>query len=196
MPKKSTRIPFESDRVYHIYNRGNNREKLFYHPGHYQMFLDLYQKFPGTLADTYCYCLIPNHFHFLMRIKENARPGEFVNQMRRWLISYAMSVNQDVNRRGHLFTRPVNRILVDDEFYFKHVVRYVHLNPVKHGICTTIDDFKYSSYRSFFSKNPNSLLSRADALEFFNGDLLEFIEFHRIKHDDEEIKRFILDDKG
>lgn len=196
MAKKSTRIPFEPDRVYHIFNRGNNREKLFYTPGHYQMFLDLYQKFPGTLADTYSYCLIPNHFHFLIRIDDRAEPGDFVRQMRRWLITYSMTVNREMDRRGHLFTRPINRILVTDEFYLKHLIRYIHLNPVKHGICKNCDDYKYSSYRAFLSKYPDSILSKEDALEFFNADLLEFLEFHRARQDDEEIKRFVLEDKG
>lgn len=195
MSRKSTRTPFESDQVYHLYNRGNNREKLFYSPAHYQMFLDLYNKFPGTLAETYCYCLIPNHFHFLIRVNKEVESKEFVKQMRRWLISYAMTVNQEANRRGHLFTRPINRIHVDDEVYYKHLVRYIHYNPLKHGITQFLDTYEYSSYRCFFSKGDDTIISRNDALGFFNDDVLEFMDFHRSQPDEEEIKRFILEDK-
>jgi hypothetical protein len=58
-----------------------------------------------------------------------------------------------------------------------------------------LDNYEYSSYRCFISKYNDPIISRREALGFFNDDLLEFLEFHRITPDEEEIKRFILEDK-
>lgn len=66
MPK---RIPLEYGHYYHIYNRGNNRENLFYEERNYRHFLRLYARYIRPIADTYAYCLLVNHFHFLVRIK-------------------------------------------------------------------------------------------------------------------------------
>ena len=196
MSRKSTKTPFSSDKVYHVYNRGNNREKIFYSPSQCRLFLDLYQQYPGTLAETYAYCLISNHFHFLIRVKNEVNGKQFVKEIRRWLIKYAMTVNREVNRRGHLFTRPINRIEITDEFYFKHLIRYIHYNPVKHGIAKRYDNYPYSSFRSYLSKNGNTIISKDIAMSFFNDDLLEFLDFHRISPDETPINRFILEEKG
>jgi REP element-mobilizing transposase RayT len=194
MAKKSTRIPFEADHVFHLYNRGNNRERLFYSPGDYQVFLDYYGAYPGTLADTYSYCLIPNHFHFLIRIKMESDEREFVRRMRIWLIKYAMYINRSKNRRGHLFTRPINRIKVTDETYLKHLVRYIHLNPVKHGLKFTHQNYPYSSYREFLAKDHNGIVSKKETLELFNDDPLEFIDYHLIDHTNDEIEQYIIEE--
>lgn len=56
---------------YHIFNRGNNGETIFKKPENYAYFLNLWGKYITPIADTFCYCLLPNHFHFLIRFKEN-----------------------------------------------------------------------------------------------------------------------------
>ena len=60
-------------KFYHIYNRGINGEKLFHCEENYQHFLKLYSTYIDPIADTYAWVLMPNHFHFLVRIKENIR---------------------------------------------------------------------------------------------------------------------------
>jgi REP element-mobilizing transposase RayT len=62
-------MPLKPDTVYHIYNRGNNREDLFKEERNYPYFLDKYFQYVSPLADTYAYCLMKNHFHILLRIK-------------------------------------------------------------------------------------------------------------------------------
>ena len=61
--------PLSHDCYYHIYNRGNNRETLFKEERNYRDFLKLYAKHIEPIADTFAYCLLPNHFHLLVRIK-------------------------------------------------------------------------------------------------------------------------------
>jgi REP element-mobilizing transposase RayT len=71
----STPPPLESGTFYHIYNCGNNREAFFIETWNYAPFLGLYQKYCKPNAETYGYCLLPNHFHFLVRIREKTRPS-------------------------------------------------------------------------------------------------------------------------
>ena len=54
---------------YHIYNRGNNKEKIFFEEKNYRHFLKLFDKYLSPYVDVYAYCLMPNHFHFLIRVK-------------------------------------------------------------------------------------------------------------------------------
>jgi putative transposase len=59
----------EQDKFYHIYNRGNNKENIFFEERNYQYFLKLFDKYLSPFVDIYSYCLMPNHFHFLIQVK-------------------------------------------------------------------------------------------------------------------------------
>lgn len=65
--------PLESGKYYHIYNRGNNGENLFIAERNYAYFLNLYAKHIGPVAETFAYCLLRNHFHLLIRIKNDQK---------------------------------------------------------------------------------------------------------------------------
>ena len=62
-------LPLEQNQFYHIYNRGNNKTTLFYNPENYRYFLEKYVKYMAEYIDTFAYCLLPNHFHFLIKVK-------------------------------------------------------------------------------------------------------------------------------
>ena len=70
--------PLYPGKYYHIYNRGNNREILFFEELNYPYFLKLYANHIEPIADTFCYCLLKNHFHFLIRIKTNDEYREYL----------------------------------------------------------------------------------------------------------------------
>lgn len=61
--------PLEPDCVYHVYNRANGHERIFLSDENYRYFLAQYGKYVGPYTDLFAYCLMPNHFHFLIRIK-------------------------------------------------------------------------------------------------------------------------------
>ena len=73
--------PLQPGKYYHIYNRGNNRENLFIEERNYTHFLNLWQKHIAPVADTFAYCLMKNHFHFLVRIKEDEEIMELINSL-------------------------------------------------------------------------------------------------------------------
>ena len=190
-------IPLQCEQYYHIYNRGNNRETLFRQERNYDYFLDLYTRHIYGIADTYAYCLLPNHFHLLVRIKpeeeivktlrvmKNRVKGQekFTVKTRRvsqrfgnLFNAYTKAVNKEYGRTGSLFEHPFRRKLVSDEKYLRQLIMYIHYNPVKHGI---VDDFRlwpFSSYGDMLSNQPTRL-KRDDVLAVF-GDIKTFKEQH------------------
>jgi len=120
-------IPLQHGKYYHIYNRGNNQENIFVEERNYPYFLKLYAKHIEPVADTFAYCLMRNHFHLLVRIKDEtdltglgdlsglAEPSRAFSNL---FNAYARSFNRAYLRTGALFQRPFGRIEVTSEAYF------------------------------------------------------------------------------
>lgn len=106
----------EPDKFYHIYNRANRNEKIFLNTGNYQFILRKYQQYIEAIVETFCYCLMPNHFHLLIKIKS---PEEIKNwgensdksglycgkKFSNFFSSYAQAFNKQHNRTGSLFQK-------------------------------------------------------------------------------------------
>ncbi len=192
----NNRIQFEPGCFYHIYNHGNANDLIFREDTNYRFFLNRYQNYLFRIADTYAYCLMPNHFHLMLRLKSeeeiisfieekfpNTDPRSFKNfadlysnQFRNLFISYAKAYNKKYHRRGSLFLENFNRKIIEDENYFIHTVRYIHLNPVKHGFVCNPKDWRYSSFNSYLSEK-TSLLKREYAMRYF-GTIENFMKLH------------------
>jgi putative transposase len=167
------------DTYYHIFNHGVNKENIFFEECNYPFFLDLMKKHIEPVADVFAYCLLKNHFHCLIRIKakeeilpiqktactvDKAPSIGFSN----FFNAYAKAINKAYSRTGSLFLHPFHRVEITDDAQFTAVVRYIHLNPRKHGF---IDDFRnwpHSSYESLTSSTP-TWLKRDVVHEWFGG---------------------------
>lgn len=100
----------EFGKYYHIYNRGNNREDLFKEEKNYDYFLKLYAHHIDPIAETFAYCLMKNHFHLLIKIKEKEeieRHAKFLKlgksldplqSFKNFFISYSKSINKSYGR--------------------------------------------------------------------------------------------------
>lgn len=174
-------VPLQYGQTYHIYSRGNNREAIFVQERNYRHFLRLYARHVQPIADTYAYCLLPNHFHFLLYIQEvddqpcpdRKQPSQYFSNL---LNAYVRAFNQAYHRSGSLFQRPFGRKLVTSDAYFTWLIAYIHQNPQKHGL---VDDFRawdYSSYQALQSNRPTRL-KREQVLARFDG-LTAFATFH------------------
>ena len=158
---------------YHIYNRGNNRENLFREEKNYAYFLRLYGRHVEPVAQTFAYCLMPNHFHLLVRIKmPEEQPASSQKDPTRAFANlfnaYAKAFNRMYGRTGALFEHRFGRIEVDAERYFMQLVRYIHRNPEHHGF---VDDFRmyaHSSWQALGSHRPTRL-ARETVLTWFGG---------------------------
>jgi putative transposase len=175
--------------TYHIYNRANGKEELFSMNENYKYFLDKYKRYIVPIADTYCYCLMPNHFHFLIRFKTEKEltmlnetsienyPKFFSEKFRRFLNSYSKAFNKQKGRRGSLFMHPFKRKEIGDVKYFRKIVHYIHCNPVAAELCKAPYDWKYSSFNAIV-RSKNSLLKREDVINLFD-DVENFIFVHQ-----------------
>ena len=186
-----TMTPLEPGEYFHIYNRGVDRSNIFFEDRNFAYFLRLYARHVSPVAQTYAYCLLPNHFHFLVRIRRERpqpdRPG-FQNRVgladestpekldrravsqafNHWLAAYAKAINKGYERSGGLFQRHFGRIAVDSERYFAALVHYIHYNPQRHGLVPDFRDWRHSSYATLLSDRPTRL-ERATVLEWFGG---------------------------
>jgi putative transposase len=194
---KNNETPLLPNRYYHIYNHANGNENLFLNRENYRYFLQRYATFINPIADTFAYCLMPNHIHFLIRIKQEVDlqnayqtkknnpdtilPSNTIShfisrEFASLFSSYSQSFNIQQNRRGSLFMPNFKRKLVQTEAYFTQLVYYIHANPVHHGFVKELSAWDYSSYHAFLSRK-NTHLQRDEVLSWF-GNIDYFKAFH------------------
>jgi REP element-mobilizing transposase RayT len=109
-------VDFVENNIYHVYNRTNNKEKLFVNDGNRLFFLKQYAKYISPIADTFCWCLLPNHFHFLIRVKPEE---EIVNSLKSRAVRHSDSGNLVLNKTEKAFLGKVKNLSELIEFYFK-----------------------------------------------------------------------------
>jgi putative transposase len=181
--------PLQPGRYYHIYNRGNNRENLFREERNYRYFLGLYDRHISPIAETFAYCLLCNHFHFLVRIGEPAlvpettpaasvlKPSQAFSNC---FNAYAKAINKAYGRTGSLFEDRFGRIEVTTEAYFARLVVYIHRNPQKHGFVADFRDWPWSSYHALAGTS-TTRLNRSAVLSWF-GNQVGFHALHQADH--------------
>ncbi len=190
-------IPLEQDNYYHIYNCGINGENLFRDEENYEYFLRLYDKHITPIADTYAWCLMKNHFHLLIKIKnltgfENLSGFKKIKPPHQYFSNlfnaYSKAINKRYNRHGSLFERPFKRKGIDSKEYLQTVVVYIHNNPVHHGFVNNAADWPWSSYATCISSEPTKL-KRKEVIEMFDG-MDNFKYVHQQKMELIEVERF------
>ncbi len=180
MPLNSKYLaPFEAGAYYHIYNRTATGQKMFLEDKNYDYFLELAGRHLSKHLDFYAYCLLPNHFHFLISVKESAFSEELdniiINQFRKFFIAYTKALNNQYKLHGGVFSTPFRRIKLDSDEYLTTLIAYIHRNPVSHNVCSSLD-YKFSSYGQILEGN-ESLLAYKKVLKWF-GNEKEFVDFH------------------
>lgn len=179
--------PIIEGQYFHIYNRGVNGETIFKEKKNYSYFLEQYRFYCSEILETYAYCLLKNHFHMLVYVKENVevprRDGKGMfrlnasKQLGHFFNSYAQSINKAHNRTGPLFESPFERKLVVDESYITSLILYCHRNAVHHGFVNDLQDWEFSSYHSIVN-NENSFLAANKVIKRF-GSLANFENSHK-----------------
>lgn len=167
------------DSFYHIYNCGNNKENIFIEEQNYNYFLKLVKKHLSKTSDILVYCLLKNHFHFIIKTKERVLSKEISQSFSNLFNAYSKSINKKYGRSGSLFKDRFSRVKIDNEEYLKNLVLYIHLNPTHHNFVDNFREYKHSSYYSILSSKPTSLL-REEVINIFE-DKQNFIDSHKIK---------------
>lgn len=202
-----TKTPLEEDRFYHIYNHAVGSDILFTKDNNYLYFLQLFSKYLSNFVEVYAYCLLPNHFHFIIKVKsfdeinKNLMKEQYealrglqtthgasneINiattiskQFSHFFNSYAQAFNKQENRKGSLLNNRFKRKQVTDDTYLLKLIHYIHYNPVEANLCSKISDWRYSSYNAILS-DKNTLVVRDKVIELF-GDKQNFIYCHTIE---------------
>lgn len=206
--------PLAAGCIYHIYNRGINSENLFKEERNYEYFLAKYSQYLGPVVDTFAYCLLKNHFHILIRVKDHETLNSFYNssatikskkkieglhsadfivskQFARLFSSYSQAINKAFGRTGSLVETPFKRIEVTDNHYFTHLIWYIHFNPQKHGFVKDFREYPHSSYKTHLVEG-NTKLNREEVISWF-GNKKEYSDFHLLPSDENHINNFIIE---
>lgn len=173
----------EIDKFYHIFNRGINSKLTFLNNENYNYFLQKVKVYLVPYFDIYAYCLMPNHFHFLLKVKSveeiafsekksglHSEDGFFSKAIGKLISSYTQSFNKVYQRSGPIFESPFKRIHIDSDDYLRNLIVYIHQNP------ENFYTYKFSSYPAIIS-NAETNIMRKDVLELF-GDRENFIQCH------------------
>jgi len=138
------RIEFDGA-LYHLTSRGNNREEVYLHDNDRQDFLRIFSdtcKHYNWIC--HAYCLMGNHYHILLETPD----ANLSRGMRQLNGVYTQRFNRKHERVGHLFQGRYKAILVDREYYFRELARYIVLNPVRAGLVRNPEQWRWSSYRA------------------------------------------------
>lgn len=179
-------IPLISGELYHIYNRGSEKKNIFTQSYDYKRFQQIFHyyqyqgpkpKFSNSkhgiytfnpipedkLVDILCYCLMPNHFHFLVRQLKDKGISIFLSQLSN---SYTKYFNTKYKRIGPLLQGAFKAVFIKDESQFLHLSRYIHINPIVSHICNNLDEYPWSSYKEYVQFG-DILCSTSEILGFF-----------------------------
>jgi putative transposase len=161
------RIPLQAGNFYHIYNRGNNRQNIFFEYENYIHFLRLMRKHLVTKGvDILAYCLMPNHYHFLVYLRDD----NLSEAMQAFSVAYTKAINKRLDRSGALFQGRFQSVHVNEPNYLIHLSRYIHLNPVTAGFVARPEEWEFSSYLEYAGWRSGTL----PKTEYLKSQFLEY----------------------
>lgn len=191
-------IPFVNGEFYHLYNRGLNKQNIFNSARDYSRFIQTFHyyqiqnpkpKFSNyraskmfqinenrKIVEIIAYCLMPNHFHLLVRQSKDGGISEF---MRKFIHSYTKYRNVKNKLQGPLFQGIFKAVRVESEEQLLHLSRYIHLNPLVSFLSKDLNTYPWSSYPAYIGLTKNSEINPQEILNFFKTP--------------REYKKFVLD---
>jgi len=177
-------MQYEPGYYYHAYNRGNNKQTIFYEESDYLSVIGLFQKnTPRFEITLIAYCLMPNHYHLLLRQEGDTPISRF---MQSTFQSYSQSFNNRYNRTGRLYDNPNPPKHVDDTAYLFQVCRYIHRNPLDAHLVNDLADWPYSNYPEYIDQRDGTLVPRDLVAEWFGSpeEYRKFVESGDEDYDD------------
>jgi REP element-mobilizing transposase RayT len=170
---------------YHVMNRGRRGEEIFTERNDYRLFIELLQEsaelFNIKIA---AYCLMPNHYHLFL----NTPDGNLSRCMRQINGIYAQRFNRVHQYDGQLFRGRYKSILVEADSYLLQLLRYIHKNPLRAGLCDDVNNYEWTSHRGYLSDAKRwDWLYKEFPLSLFTKDL---------KESRREYRKFMREDEG
>lgn len=203
MPRRAT--PFAPETYFHIYNRGNNRERIFFEPENYLYFLKKIKAYLVPIMDILAYCLMPTHYHILGRVKDanktstdktsevfktsEVSSARVSNAMMKLSVSFTKAVNKRFQRTGVLFQGQFHAKPVTTSAYLFSLCRYIHGNPVKDGLVADIAQWPYSNYLEWIGERNGALVDKAfvqdnfDTADEYRAFVLDYLRTRQLPDD-------------
>ena len=182
-------------RHYHIFSRAVGFEKLFREDENCRFFLQKLTEHVLPVCSVWAYCLLPNHFHILVEIreehdlrqafekvkkdrayKEEFLPDFIMERFSNFLNSYTKAFNKRYQRKGSLFLDYIRRKEIESDNQFSNCIFYIHRNPVHHGLTDSIDSWKWSSYHSLRHQTID-FIENEKVIDWYGG-MNAFVEYH------------------
>lgn len=178
---------FQEGKLYHIYNRGNNKQPIFFSDANYLFFLKKVRKHILPFCDILNYCLMPNHFHFLIyssrqtiqKTKIGHQEKNVLSEgFRNMLSSYSQAINKQNKTTGSLFQQNTRAKCLNEGSmnYGTTCFIYIHQNPWKAGLVTKLENWPFSSFTDFSGLRAGTLCNKLLATQLLNIKLENFYE--------------------
>jgi len=190
-------MEFFKNELYHIYNRGNNQQKIFFKPDNYLFFLGKVRRYILPYCDILAYCLMPNHFHFLIKSDERTIAAKSVADkdknvlsegIRHLLSSYTQAINKQNSSTGSLFQQNTKAkpIVKGSRNYDQICLHYIHQNPLKANLTKKMEEWEYSSFLDYCGKRNGTLCNKDLAVKTLDINLKTFYQdsYRQIGYDD------------
>jgi REP element-mobilizing transposase RayT len=185
---------FITGNLYHIYNQGNNKQIIFSTKNDFLIFLRIVRKYISPNCEFIAYCLMPNHFHFLIytdeRVNKILKQGGLLidpvtNGIRKLLSGYARIYNSTYIKSGSLFRQKTKVKCLSDiqpgpsysmQNYYFNCFHYIHQNPLRANLVMRLEDWEFSSFKDFAQLRNGTLCNKELATKFCSYQQSTFIE--------------------
>ncbi len=182
MPQKNVKKIFQKNRYYHVYNRGIDKRPIFLCHADYVYLIKLIQRqlckfllvfndeknlfeevsntrYFGDKIELYAYCLMPNHYHFLVKQISNRSMTRFIRSI---FTSYVMYYNHKYSKSGRLFQNTYHAVMIKSQRQLNKTIEYIHENPAE--ITSDINKYKWSSKKDYINKTGGEWLKIGQTL--------------------------------
>ncbi|MBI5950932.1 MAG: transposase [Chloroflexi bacterium] len=160
-------LTWQAGMYYHIYNRGVSKSTLFREPSNYLFVIEKLQKYrQAKSATVIAYCLMPNHYHLLLR-QDGEEPAGDVPRL--VFNSYSKAYNLKYAHSGTLFESRFHAKPVQTRSHLLHLCRYIHGNSVKDGLVADPADWGWSNYLEWIGERKGSLVDHEFIKEQFDN---------------------------
>lgn len=177
------------DHIYHVYNRGAHKLPLFASLDYYRRLLSIFAKYRDRYnVALLAYCLMPNHYHLVLRQKEGGSISGFLKTV---FNTYTQTINALTRHSGTLFQGQSHGKAVEDDDYLVHLIRYVHLNPVPAQLVRRPEEWKFSDCREWMGLADATLTDLSVRNEYFEDgkSYRKFVEAYWEEKDGEIVDR-------
>ena len=194
---KSKAMKFCKNELYHLYNRGNRKQKIFFNDDNYIYFLRKVRKFIKPHCEILNYCLMPNHFHFLIYADANTILTKGIGSqeknvlsegVRNLLHTYTKGINKQNNLTGSLFQQNTKAKVVFNSDYRRICFHYIHQNPIKAKLTDKMEDWPYSSFSDYIGRRTGTLCNTKMAFQMLGMNPQTFYADSYQMINDEEIQ--------